>query len=134
MATGQVPDCKAVATVLSEIRLVYAKFNSKAQLELSELAVDSVQLISTFICKLLEGGRLNVLITYEVLTFTPSAGEVNATQLQCLTYLLSIMSSWCDKNKRVRYQILRTQLLTYLAEFVSLLASITDTSISGLYM
>ena len=58
-------------------------------------------------------------------------GEVNGIQLECLTCVLSIISSWSDKNNRIRYQILRTELLWYLAEFVNLLASITDSSVSG---
>lgn len=47
-------------------------------------------------------------------------------QLQCLNIMLSIISSWCDKNRRIRYQLVRSELLFYLTEFVSLLTSIAD--------
>lgn len=55
MAQNQVLDCNMVQSVLSEVRLIFANCNSEIQLELSELAIHSLKVICTFICKLLEG-------------------------------------------------------------------------------
>ena len=55
MAVNQSPDYQIVITTLLEVRLIYTKFNSETQLELSELSIGSIQVICTFICKLLEG-------------------------------------------------------------------------------
>lgn len=77
MAVNQPPDYQIVVSTLLEIKVIYNTFNSETQLELSELAVGSIQVICTFICKLLEGWL----------------------QFQCIIYLDVIVCLICFQEK-----------------------------------